>query len=76
MRRTGFLEHGQLYACGPGRRRMRWRLATTPSEEGSDGEDNHRVTSPQSSTHYLRSPLPLHCPILVPPTALLYPGTS
>jgi hypothetical protein len=65
LRRTRLLEHGQLYACGHGRRHMRRRLAAaTPGEEGGDGGDNERVPSPLSSTHYVWSLLPLHCAIL------------
>ena len=65
LRRTGFLEHGQLYASDHGRRHMRFRLAAaTPGDEGDDGDDNERMSRPQSSTHCVRSLLRLHCPIL------------
>ena len=75
LRRTGFLKHGQLYPCDHGRRHRRWRLAAaTPSEEGDGGDDNERVSSPQSSSHYVRSLLPLFvpsCPTSPGPPALL-----
>jgi hypothetical protein len=65
LRRTGFLEHGKLYGWDHGRRHMRSRLAAaTPSDEGDDGDDNERMSSPQSSTHCVCSLLRLNCPIL------------
>ena len=66
LRRTGFLEHGQLYAWAHGRRHRRLRLAAaTPSDEGGDDDyDNERMSSLQSSTHCVRALLRLHCPTL------------
>jgi hypothetical protein len=65
LRRTGFLEHGQLYASDHGRRYTRLRLAAaTPGDEGDDGDGNERMSRPQSSPHGVRSLLRPHCPIL------------
>ncbi len=61
-RRTGFLEHGQLYATDRGRRRP-WRsAAATPGEEGGGSDDNERVSNSRSSAHFVPS-----FPFIVPP---------
>jgi hypothetical protein len=47
LRRTGFLEHGQLYAGDHRRRHMRLRLAAaTPCHERDEGDDCERMSSP------------------------------
>ncbi len=66
LRRTGFFEQGQSYAWDRGRRPRGLRLAAAPaSDEGDDGDDNERMSSPHSSTHCVRSLLRPRCPILL-----------